>query len=116
MGAEEPLRMDPGARREEEIRSLDDVAAGESGLVYHILFDLVRARCHELGIRPGLRLSCVGKTPEEVRLRLPDGSEIELERHYAHFVQMVGPTDESAGDRRSADRTEFTARPRLGVA
>lgn len=116
MGAEQALRMDRGSTREDGIRSLEDVAPGEAGVVYHILFELVRARCHELGIRPGVRLSCVGKTPDEIRLGLAGGREVDLERHYAHFVQMVGPTDESAGDRRSADRTEITARPRLGVA
>lgn len=116
MGAEQALRMDRGSTREDGIRSLEDVAPGEAGVVYHILFELVRARCHELGIRPGVRLSCVGKTPDEIRLGLPEGREVDLERHYAHFVQMVGATDGPARGRSSAGHAGDPDRPRLGVA
>jgi hypothetical protein len=39
--------------------------------VTHILFDRIRERCAERGIREGGRVRCIGETPQHLLLELP---------------------------------------------
>lgn len=62
--------------------------------VERILSGMVRDRCTEIGLAEGQEVRCLGRTRDEVRLELPDGTVRSLELPWAWFVQ-VRPVQEA---------------------
>lgn len=78
-----------------------DLATAPTGVplrVGSVLFDVVRSRCRELGIRTGVRLRCVGRTDDHVRVRLADGGEAEIPLEHAQFVRISRESDWAAAE------------------
>ncbi len=63
-----------------------------------ILFDSVRERCHELGLREGEEVRCRERSADRVVVELPDRAIRRLELPFAWFVQV-----EPVGEERPAD-------------
>lgn len=76
-----------------------DLATAPTGVplrVGTVLFEVVRSRCRQLGIRTGIRLRCVKRTEEDVHVRLPDGREVTLPLEHARFVKIAAEPDQAA--------------------
>lgn len=52
------------------------------------MFEYVRAYCRHVGIARGTRVECLQVTETSVRVRLPDGSEVDVPLQFAHFVRL----------------------------
>jgi hypothetical protein len=56
--------------------------------VTHILFDRIRERCAEHGIREGSRVRCVGETPQHLLLELPGQGATTLSLGFGACVHV----------------------------
>lgn len=61
---------------------------GQTVQVKEILFDLVRDRCWELGIREGSVVECRDRDGSSVVVDLPNGERAQIPRDYAWFVSV----------------------------
>jgi Fe2+ transport system protein FeoA len=68
--------------------SLHDARPGDRLRVVSVLFDSLRARCAELGIRPGSEIRVVHRTAAHVHLALLRGGTASLHRIEAAFVEV----------------------------
>lgn len=69
-------------------RSLADVPAGRTVEIVHILFDSLRQKYREAGIRAGTRARFERRTDDGIRLRLPDGSPARIAEDQARFIEV----------------------------
>ncbi len=67
-------------------RALAASRVGQVIQVEYVLFDTVRDRLAEMGIRVGSVLECLESEPLSVRVRLPNGGETQVSRAFAWFV------------------------------
>ena len=70
-------------------RSLAMVVIGNCVTVNGILFDVVRARCADLGLAVGETVRVIGRTSVHIVLRTARGAVAMLERELAQFI-VVG--------------------------
>ena len=74
--------------------SLARTAPGQTVQVQDILFDLVRTRCTDAGVKLGDLVTCTSNRNGQVGLRFADGRSASLERHYAWFVRTSLPVSD----------------------
>lgn len=70
-------------------QSLAEARPGDEVEVVHILFGSLRMQCEEWGVRVGTRARVVERTPDEVRLELPDGGSAAIGAIHASFVEVL---------------------------
>lgn len=73
-------------------RSLAMIVNGNCVTVDYILFDVVRARCADLGLAVGDTLHVTGRTTLHIALRTARGTMCTLEREFAHFIVVTDAT------------------------
>jgi len=79
-------------------RSLADVPAGKTVEIVHILFDSLRQKYREVGVRAGTRARFEKRTEDGIRLLLPDGSPARIAKDQARFIEVrVLPDELSLG-------------------
>lgn len=67
-------------------RSLAHIRPGDVVEVTGVIFEIVRNRCWEAGIRPGEIFECREIRDGSLVLAQQDGSTVTFERHHARFV------------------------------
>ena len=70
------------------IRSLHDAKPGERLRVMAVLFDTLRARCADLGIRPGSEVCVLRRTADHLHVALRRGGTAVLRRAEAGFIEV----------------------------
>jgi hypothetical protein len=71
-------------------RSLAEIPPDRAVVVRRILFECLRERCGELGLREGDRLSLSRRDREALVLRTGDGGSVHCPVGLARFVEIVG--------------------------
>jgi hypothetical protein len=89
------------------------IVNGNCVTVDYILFDVVRARCADLGLAVGDTLRVTGRTVLHIALRTARGTICMLEREFAHFIVV---TDAPAACRRPGLRADNRSSRRPTVA
>lgn len=69
-------------------RSLAMVVTGKCVTLGGILFDVVRARCADLGLAVGDTVFVTGQTEEHLALRTTRGTTAMIERELAQFIAV----------------------------
>lgn len=72
------------------IRSLAEIAPNQMVTVRRILFDCLRERCGDLGLREGDRLKLGRWEGEVVVVRMGSGAVIRCPAELARFVEIEG--------------------------
>ena len=70
------------------IRSLAEIAPDEVVTVRRILFEGLQARCAEMGVHEGDRLSVGGGSTPTLLLQRPDGRLVRCPPEFARFVEV----------------------------
>lgn len=70
-------------------RSLAMAMGGNCVKVTGVLFDIVRARCAEIGLAVGDTIRVVGRTDAHVVVRTTRGKKARLEREIAQFIVVT---------------------------
>lgn len=65
-----------------------DVGRGQAYEVRRIVFDLVKERCAELGLEPGITVRCRKRDHGHIMVELSDGTMVPMELAYARFVEV----------------------------
>jgi hypothetical protein len=81
--------MDDNGGAEMNARSLAMVVSGKCVEVTCVLFDIVRARCADLGLAVGDTIRVIGRTDVHVALKTARGTIALVEREIAQFI-VVG--------------------------
>lgn len=74
-----------------DTRSLADVSAGEQVEVRDLFFDTVRSRFEPYGIRAGVTVRCVERSPAALTIVTPAGARVDVPRDHARFVEVSAP-------------------------
>ena len=86
---------DAGGSVPMQAHSLASVEPGMIVRVRCVLFDGVRAVCDAAGIRPGLRVRCLGRRGGQLLLETESGATTRLDQQLARFVEaepVIGGT------------------------
>lgn len=74
-----------------DTRSLADVSAGEQVEVRDLFFDAVRDRFAPYGIRAGVTVRCVERSPVDLTILTPTGTRVAVSHDHARFVEVAAP-------------------------
>ena len=92
-------------------RSLAMVVSGNCVRVTGVLFDIVRARCADLGLAVGDTIRVTARTDVHIALRTARGTIALLERELAQFI-VVGDATPIPSLR---ERASYTQTPRRAL-
>ena len=77
-----------GIKKGTNARSLAMVVTGKCVTLGGILFDVVRARCADLGLAVGDTVRVTGRTEAHLALRTTRGTTAMIERELAQFIAV----------------------------